>query len=145
MLLMNVSLAADDQSDYWSPEDLRAHMHYRRRLDEDLIASGEMVQSQALSAPGGARIVRAGNEGAHAVTDGPFPECREFLAGYWIVDVDGPERAYEIAGTLSYAPGYRGCPVRLPIEVRQVMSAPRDQPMADSVHPPILSRIRPRM
>jgi hypothetical protein len=68
--------------------------------------------------------VRAGKHGAPAVTDGPFPESKEFLAGWWIVDVDRTERAYEIAAKVSAAPGPGGKPLLMPIEVRQVMSAP---------------------
>jgi hypothetical protein len=69
-------------------------------------------------------VVRAGTNNAPAVTDGPFPEAKEFLAGYWIVEVDRPERAYEIAAKASAAPGPGGKPLIIPIEVRQVMSAP---------------------
>jgi hypothetical protein len=67
--------------------------------------------------------VRAGKDGA-PVTDGPFPEAKEFLAGFWIVEVDTPERAYELAAQASAAPGPGGAPLNMPIEVRQVMSAP---------------------
>jgi hypothetical protein len=68
--------------------------------------------------------VRAGKNGVPAVTDGPFPETKEFLAGYWIVEVDNPERAYEIAAKASAAPGPGGAPLLMPIEVRQVMGTP---------------------
>jgi hypothetical protein len=74
--------------------------------------------------PSDARIVRAASGGAPAVTDGPYPEAKEFLAGYWIVDVGSPEEAYEIAGRASAAPGPGGTPLNMPIEVRQVMSGP---------------------
>jgi hypothetical protein len=67
--------------------------------------------------------VRAGKDGK-PVTDGVFPEGKEFLAGYWIVDVDSPDRAYAIAAQASAAPGPGGAPLIMPIEVRQVMSAP---------------------
>ena len=69
-------------------------------------------------------MVRAGKDGAPAVSDGPFPEAKEFLAGFWIVDVDSPERAYQIAATVSSAPGPGGTPLIIPVEVRQVMSGP---------------------
>ncbi len=69
-------------------------------------------------------MVRAGTNGAPVVTDGPFPEAKEFLAGYWIVEVDRPERGYEIAAKASAAPGPGGAPLNMAIEVRQVMSAP---------------------
>ena len=58
------------------------------------------------------------------MTDGPFPEAKEFLAGYWIVDVESTERAYAIAARASAAPGQGGEPLNMPIEVRQVMSGP---------------------
>jgi hypothetical protein len=69
-------------------------------------------------------VVRAGKNGAPEVTDGPFAEAKEFLAGYWIVDVESPTRAYEIAARASAAPGKGGIPLNMPIEVREVMSAP---------------------
>src|SRR3712207_9182557 len=80
--------------------------------------------AEGLAPPGQARVVRAGKNGAPAVTDGPFPEAKEFLAGYWIVEVDRPERAYEIAAKASAAPGPGGVPLNMPIEVRRVMSGP---------------------
>ena len=77
---------------------------------------------QGLTSPGQARIVRAGKNGAPEVTDGPCAEAKEFLAGYWIVDVDSAERAYAIAAEASAAPGPGGEPINMPIEVREVMS-----------------------
>ena len=70
-----------------------------------------------------AKLVRAGKDGK-PITDGVFPESKEFLAGYWIVDVDSPERAYQIAAEASAAPGAGGEPMNMAIEVRQVMSGP---------------------
>jgi hypothetical protein len=82
------------------------------------------VAAEGLALPSQARVVRAGKHGAPEVTDGPFPETKEFLAGYWIVDCESPERAYEIAARASAAPGKGGIPLNMPIEVREVMSAP---------------------
>jgi hypothetical protein len=62
------------------------------------------------------------------ITDGIFPEAKEFLLGYWLVDVESPERAYEIAARLSAGPGPGGIPTNMPIEVRQVMSARTSEP-----------------
>lgn len=125
MLMMNAPRGTGDyQVNLWSPDDLQDHMAFMHRLNEELTASGELVDAQGLSAPGEARLVRAGKNGGPPVTDGVFPEAKEFLAGYWIVDVDGPERAYEIAARASSAPGPSGAPLILPIEVRQIMSAP---------------------
>jgi hypothetical protein len=95
-------------------------------LNRDLTESGELVGVEGLAAPGEARVVRAGKNGVPAVTDGPFPEAKEFLAGYWIIDVDRAERAYEVAARASAAPGPGGVPLNLAVEVRQVMSAPLD-------------------
>jgi hypothetical protein len=106
----------------WSGEDFTAHMAFLNQLNKELTASGELVSIEALAPPGHARVVRAGRDGLPAVTDGPFPEAKEFLAGYWIVDVDRPERAYEIAARASAAPGPGGGPLRMPIEVRPVMN-----------------------
>lgn len=107
----------------WSPEDFQAHIAFMHTFNRELNASGEWVDGQGLAAPGEAKLVRAGKDGA-PVTDGPFPESKEFLAGYWIVEVDSPERAYELAAKASAAPGPGGAPLNMPIEVRQVMSAP---------------------
>jgi hypothetical protein len=82
-----------------------------------------LVSAEGLSFPDQARLVRAGKNG-EAITDGVFPESKEFLAGYWIVDVDTAERAYAIAARVSAAPGPNGEPLSMPIEVRPVMSAP---------------------
>ena len=89
--------------------------------------AGSLVGAEGLAPPSQARVVRAGKGGVPAVTDGPFPESKEFLAGYWIVEVERPERAHEIAAKASSAPGPGGKPLIVPIEVRQVMSAPPDQ------------------
>ena len=86
--------------------------------------AGELVGCEVLAAPGQAKLVRAGKSSAPEVTDGPFAEAKEFLAGYWIVDVDSPERAYALAGEVSAAPGPGGKPINMPIEVREVMSGP---------------------
>jgi hypothetical protein len=92
-------------------------------LNKELHESGELVSAEGLSFPDQAKLVRAGKDGV-PVTDGVFPESKEFLAGYWIVDVDSPERAYAIAARASAAPGPGGAPLNMPIEVRPVMSAP---------------------
>ena len=82
-----------------------------------------MVAAEGLAGPEQAKLVKAGKDGT-PVTDGVFPETKEFLAGYWIVDVESPERAYQIAAEASLAPGRDGAPLYLTIEVRQVMSPP---------------------
>jgi hypothetical protein len=109
--------------DQWPPRDVQAHMEHLRRFREELTESGEMVVTHALAAPQDARFVRARQDAAPEVTDGPFPETKEFLAGYVIVDVDTPERAYYAASRWSEGPGPGGAPLNLPVEVRRVMWA----------------------
>ncbi|MFI9504972.1 YciI family protein [Nocardia sp. NPDC052566] len=111
----------------WTPEEIKAHIDFQRMLGEQLAAAGELVDAQGLATPAEARIVVSDGRSAPVVTDGPFPETKEFLAGYWIVDVDSPERAYEIAAQASAAPGRGGKPIGEYIEVRAVMSAPASE------------------
>jgi hypothetical protein len=125
MLMMNAPRGDGDWGVMtWPPEDLKAHITFMKRFAEELKDAGELVAAEGLASPGQARVVRAGKGGAPEVTDGPFPEAKEFLAGYWIVDVESREQAYAIAARASAAPGPRGVPLNLPIEVREVMSAP---------------------
>jgi hypothetical protein len=125
MLMMNAPRGNGDWGvAAWAPEDLKAHIAFMKRFDVELRQSGELVGAEGLASPGQARIVRAGKNGSPEVTDGPFAEAKEFLAGYWIVDCDSTQRAYEIAARASAAPGPGGKPLNLPIEVREVMSAP---------------------
>lgn len=124
MLMMHAPRGTGDyQVDGWSQGDFRDHMSFMHQLNRDLTESGEWVDGQGLAPPGQAKRVRAGADGLPD-TDGPFPETKEFLAGYWIVEVDTPGRAYQIAARASAAPGPGGAPLNMPIEVRQVMSAP---------------------
>jgi hypothetical protein len=124
MLMMNAPRGTGDWGIYdWSPEDFKAHIAFMHGFNKELTDAGEFVSVEGLSPPGQAKLVRAGKGGA-PVTDGPFPESKEFLAGYWIVEVDQPERAYELAAKASAAPGRGGAPLNMPIEVRQVMSGP---------------------
>jgi len=125
MLMMNTPRGSGDWAvSNWKPEELQAHIGFMKRFNQELRAAGELVGAEGLATPGQARIVRAGKNGAPEITDGPFPEAKEFLAGYWIVDVDSPEEAYRIAARASAAPGPGGKPLNMPIEVREVMSAP---------------------
>jgi hypothetical protein len=94
------------------------------RFNAELKAAGELVAAEGLAPPKDARIVRAAGRGERLVTDGPFAETKEFLAGYWIVECHSAERAYELAAKVSAAPGPGGAALNIPIEVRQVQSAP---------------------
>jgi hypothetical protein len=125
MLLMHAPGGTGEyQVSDWAPQDLKAHIDFMGRLNRELTERGEFVAGEGLTPPGQARVVRVKKDGTPAVTDGPFPEAKEFLAGFWIVEVDRAERAYEIAAEISSAPGPGGIPLVIPVEVRQVMSGP---------------------
>ena len=123
MLMMNTPGDGPYQIASWAPEDIQAHMAFMKGFAKKLRDAGELVAAEGLSGPDQAKLVRAGTDG-RPVTDGVFPEAKEFLAGYWIVDVASTERAYAIAAEASAAPGPGGAPLRLPIEVRQVLTGP---------------------
>jgi len=128
ILLMSGTKAGVDTYHAWSPRDIEAHMGGLRAIVQGLTESGEFVATQGLVEPGEAKIVRGEKDGL-PVTDGIFPESKEFLLGYWIVDVATAERAYAIAGRISAAPGPGGCPTNMPIEVRRfgMFEQPRSQ------------------
>lgn len=108
----------------WPPGAFEKHMKFLGALNAELEQRGELVGIEGLAPPNQARRVKANPNGGPPVTDGPFPESKEFLAGWWIIDVDTPERAYAIAARASAAPGPDGKPLNMPIEVRPVMSGP---------------------
>lgn len=129
MLMMNAPYGSGDWNvAEWKPEDVKKMVGYMKQLNIDLQNAGELVSAEGLATPGEAKLVRAGKDGAPEVTDGPFAESKEFLAGYWIVDVERPEQAYAIAARVSLAPGKGGAPLHLAVEVRQVMSGPPVEP-----------------
>jgi hypothetical protein len=110
----------DTPMDEWAPEEIEAHLDYYGTLQRELLASGELVQSEVLVGPDQARIVTSDGRNP-VITDGPFQEFKEWLAGYQIVDVETEARALEIAGRISAVPGPGGVPLEQPIQVRQVM------------------------
>jgi hypothetical protein len=125
ILMMNTMKAGQEGEGImsWPKQDIGAHIQHMVKLNKDLADSGELVSAEGLSFPDQAKRVKAANDGT-PITDGVFPESKEFLAGYWIVDVPIPERAYAIAARASAAPGRGGVPLNMWIEVRPVMSAP---------------------
>ena len=129
MLIMNNPRDGYTQYMNWPKKILEANIAFMNTFTKKLIDAGEFVSGEGLASPPEARLVRAGKDGK-PITDGVFPESKEFLAGYWIIDVDSPERAYQVAVEASTAPG---APVKaadgtliehLWIEVRQIMSGP---------------------
>jgi hypothetical protein len=126
MLLQNYGEVESDcqPMSEWTPGDIKAHIEFQHALNQELIERGELVDAQGLAGPELARFVVSDGSGAPVITDGPFPESKELLAGYRLVDVETPERAIEIAAQASAAPGQNGVPIRQPIEVRAVLGAP---------------------
>ena len=121
ILMMSAPKNNWDSFAKWSKEDLERNAAFMRAFNRELKDSGVFVASEGLGWPDEARVVRAGN-GGEPITDGVFPESKEFLAGYWIIDVESPEQAYRAAARASAAPGPGGKPGNIPIEVRQVLS-----------------------
>jgi len=126
MLLQNYGQVESDCAPMteWSPEDIKAHIEFQQALNAELAELGELVDAQGLAGPELARFVVSDGISAPVITDGPYPESKELLAGYRLVDVETAERAIEIAARASAAPGQNGVPIRQPIEVREVLSAP---------------------
>jgi len=108
----------------WAPEDIAAHIAFQEKFGAELSERGELVDGQGLAGPEVAKVVVSDGSSTPLISDGPFPETKEFLAGYWMVDVDSEARALEIAAKASAAPGPAGKPLGQPIEVRAVMAAP---------------------
>ena len=126
MLLQNYEggAACDIPMDQWPPEDVTAHIAFQVALNDELTASGELVDAQGLAGPDLAKVVTADGATAPVVTDGPFLEAKEFLAGFRTVDVESLDRALAIAARASAAPGPGGRAIGQPIEVRPVLGTP---------------------
>ena len=123
ILMMSATKAGFEWYAKWPKKDLQANMAFMHAFNKELKDSGVLVATAGLAFPAEAKMVRAGKDG-EPITDGVFPESKEFLAGYWIVDVESPEQAYRIAARASQAPAPEGTPGTMPIEVRQVLSGP---------------------
>ena len=123
ILMMQFPLSSwkTQRLDLWSKQDQQRHFDFLKRFNQELMDAGEFVRTEGLGGPEQMKIVRAAKNGSPAITDGPFPESKEVLAGYWAIDVETPERAYELAARASAAPGVGGKPLDMPIEVHPVM------------------------
>src|SRR5262245_50417654 len=124
MMLMMCPANAYETLATWTQAEFMAHVEFMKELNKELKSRGELVSAEGLDTPRNAKVVTAKKADAPTVFDGPFAESKEFLAGFWIVDVESPKRAIEIAAKASTAPGKGGVPFGIPIELRQVMSAP---------------------
>lgn len=123
MLMMHCPKTGYESFGAWPKQDIQAHINFMQSLNKQLHASGEFVSAEGLASPQEAKLVKAGKNGTPD-TDGIFAESKEFLAGYWIVEVPNAERAYALAAQVSAAPGPGGRPMYMSLEVRQVMCAP---------------------
>lgn len=123
LLMMSSPEASKDlpPMEEWAPEDMQAMGQHMMQLHQELTESGELLGAAGLAGREAAKIVTSDGAAAPVVTDGPFPEAKEFLAGYWLIDVESEARAIEIAARTSAAPGPGGRPTRKPIEVHPVM------------------------
>jgi hypothetical protein len=108
----------------WTPEDVRAHIDFQHKLNAELLDSGELVDAQGLAGPDVAKFVVSDGVNPPKIIDGPYPESKELLAGYRLIDVESLDRALEIAARSSASPGPGGVAIQQAIEVRQVMGAP---------------------
>ena len=126
ILMMSGTKAGVETYRAWSEKDRQAHMAVLKSINKELSESGEFVVTEGLAGPDQAIVVRGMRDGM-PLTDGIFPESKEFLLGYWVVEVKTPEQAYAIAGRISGAPGPGGVPTNMPIEVRQIASGRPEQ------------------
>jgi hypothetical protein len=112
------------QMEGWSPDDVKRMVGFMDQLNLNLKAAGQLVSAEGLVSPEQARLVTANDDGSPSVTDGPFAETKEFIAGFWIIEVKNADEAYRFAARVSSCPGPGGKPLNMPVEVRQVGDAP---------------------
>ena len=124
MVQMNVK-KGPYQMEGWAPEDVKRMVGFMDQLNSDLKKTGQWVAAEGLVSPDQARIVTANADGSPTVTDGPFAESKEFIAGYWIINVKDADEAYRFAARVSSCPGPGGKALNMPVEVRAVGEAPK--------------------
>jgi len=123
MVQMNVK-KGPYQMEGWSQEDIKRMVGFMNKVNADLKAAGQFVVAEGLVGPDEARLVKANEDGSPSVTDGPFAESKEFIAGFWIIEVKDANDAYRFAAKVSLCPGPGGKPLHMPLEVRAVGQAP---------------------
>lgn len=126
MVQMNVK-RGPYQMEGWAPEDIKRMVGFMNDLNKDLKTAGQWVTGEGLVSPDQARLVTAQGDGSPSVTDGPFAESKEFIAGFWIIDVKDATEAYKFAARVSSCPGPGGKPLNMPVEVRAVGEAPKTE------------------
>jgi hypothetical protein len=122
--LIMMTRSPDDPVQEMTPEDVKASWAHMQQIHQEMSDAGELLAAEQLAGPEATKIVTADGRTAPVVTDGVYPEAKELLAGFWMVDVDNEQRAIEIAARTSAAPGPGGAPTRKPIVVRPIMDAP---------------------
>ena len=123
ILMMTGTKAEIDGYAAWSPQELQANVAFMQGFTRQLKDDGVFVSNDALAFPQQAKLVRAGADG-EPVTDGVFPESKEFLVGFWIIDVESAEEAYRYAARVSAAPGSSQTTGNMPVEVRSDYGRP---------------------
>ena len=126
MLLMSTTKDVFEWFANWPKEDLQANFAFMRTFNKELKDEGILVSTAGLAWPNQAVVVHAGKDG-EPITDGVFPESKEFLAGYWIIDVENADEALKVAARLSLAPAPAGTPGTMPVEVRQILDRAPDE------------------
>lgn len=106
----------------WTPQDFAAMGAFMESFNRELAESGELVETRGLTAPVHARRLQT-KAGVPVVTDGPYAETTEVLAGYWIVECESFDRATEIASRLSAIPGPAGVAERAYADVRPIVES----------------------
>jgi hypothetical protein len=125
MLLMHSNKQGwDDMPKTWSPEDLKVMVQFMHDLNRELAEAGELVEVRGLTGPDQMKTLQAQDDGEPIITDGPFTETKEVLAGYWVVDVASEERVLELALRISRTPGPGGRPVNQAVEIHPEGVAP---------------------
>jgi hypothetical protein len=124
MLLIHGNSEGWKDLDDWSQEDLQAMVRFMHGINADLSASGELLDAQGLAGPEYAKTVRASQDGEPIITDGPFSETKEVLAGFWLLEVSSEQRALEIAARVSATPGPGGILINQPVEVHPIGEPP---------------------
>ena len=124
LIMMNFSYGGwkNDSIYTWPKEDVQRHMDHLNSMNQEMTDRGELVSISALQPPDEARLVTAQTGKQPLIVDGPFADTKEFLAGFWVVDVDSLDRACEIAARASAGPGPGGKPLNMTIEVRALQS-----------------------
>ncbi|RZS45139.1 hypothetical protein EV193_1011026 [Herbihabitans rhizosphaerae] len=124
MVMMHAGANATEELASWSQDDVKHMIGYMRDFNAELAEAGEFVDGQGLAFPEDAKFVRVRPDGEVTVTDGPFAEAKEFLMGFWILDVVSEERVIELAKRISLAPGKGGEPVHQEVEIRPIGEEP---------------------